>query len=397
MLSNRQIFFKHIAQTSDKPMALEIVKAKGMYLYADDGKKYLDLISGISVSNLGHSHPKVVEAVKNQAEKFMHLMVYGEYIQYPQTKFAKLITSILPESLNSVYFVNSGSEANEGALKLAKKITRRSKIISFNNSYHGSTHGALSVMGDEYFRNAYRPLLPGVQRFDYGSEDILDAINDEVACVIMEPIQAESGATVPKKEWMQAIRKKCDENCVLLIFDEVQTGFGRSGKMFAHEHWEVVPDIITFAKGLGGGMPIGAFVADKKLMWQFTDNPVLGHITTFGGHAVSAAAGAAALEVLLEENLVADINRKGQLFKSLLKHPEIKEVRGIGLMMAVLLKDEPFNKKVIEKCIEKGLIIDWFLYNDYSMRIAPPFIITDEEIKWSCKIILEAIDEAKSD
>jgi acetylornithine/N-succinyldiaminopimelate aminotransferase len=393
MLTNRQIFFQHIAQTSDKPMALEIERAEGMYLYDNTGKKYMDLISGISVSNLGHSHPKVVDAVKNQVEKYMHLMVYGEYIQSPQVKFAELLVSLLPQNLNSVYFVNSGSEANEGALKLAKKITRRSKIISFNKSYHGSTHGALSVMGDEYFRNAYRPLLPGVLRFDYGNETVLDYINDEVACVIMEPIQAESGVVIPNKEWIKKIRQKCDENCVLLIFDEVQTGFGRSGSLFAFQELGVSPDIITFAKSLGGGMPIGAFVSDKKMMWSFTNNPVLGHITTFGGHAVCAVAGYAALNVLIEENLISQIQKKHETFKKLLVHPEIKALNGKGLMMALVLKDEPFNKKVIEKCIEKGLIVDWFLYNDWSIRIAPPLIIQEEEIIWACNTILSSIDE----
>ena len=300
-MNQRELFLRHVAQTSPTPLALEIVKAEGCILYDADGKEYLDLIGGISVANIGHRHPKVIEAIQKQLEAYLHIMVYGEFIETPQVQYAKLLTDHLPASLNSVYFTNSGTEATEGAMKLAKRVTGRTQIIAFNNSYHGSTQGALSVMGDEYWRNAFRPLLPDVLHLEYNSFESLNEITEQTACVIAETVQAEAGIIVPAKEWMQALRKKCTETGTLLILDEIQAGFGRTGKLWGFEHFDIVPDILLLGKALGGGMPLGAFIADKKLMDAFTNNPVLGHITTFGGHPVCCAAGMAAMKVLLEE------------------------------------------------------------------------------------------------
>ncbi len=371
---------------------LEIERAEGMYMYDVTGKKYLDLISGISVSNLGHSHPAVVNAVKEQVEKYMHLMVYGEFVESPQVKYAKRLTDILPETLNNVYFTNSGTEATEGAMKLAKRITGRTKFVSFKNAYHGSTQGALSIMGDENFKRKFRPLLPDTLQLEYNKESDLEKISCCTAAVIIEPVQAESGITVPSKKFIQALRKKCDEAGALLIFDEAQTGLGRTGKMFAFEHFEVVPDILLLAKALGGGMPLGAFVASKEKMNALSENPVLGHITTFGGHPVCCSAGLAAFEVLVKENLTARVEAKGKLFADLLTHPKIKSKNRIGLMMALEFENFEQNKKVIDRCIEKGVLTDWFLFMPHCMRIAPPLIISDEEIKFACQIILESID-----
>ena len=393
MLSNRQLFLSHVAQTSTAPLMLEIDRAQGMYMYDTSGKKYLDLIAGISVSNLGHSHPAVVNAVKEQAEKYMHLMVYGEFVESPQVKYAKLITEFLPESLNNVYFTNSGAEATEGAMKLAKRVTGKTEFISFKNAYHGSTQGALSLMGDEYFKRNFRPLLPDVSQLEYNNEKGLEKISCRTAAVIIEPVQAESGITVPSKNFIQQLWKKCDETGTFLVFDEAQTGLGRTGKMFAFEHYEVVPDILLLAKALGGGMPLGAFISSKEKMSSLSENPVLGHITTFGGHPVCCAAGLAALEVLVKENLVADVEAKGKLFDDLLVHPKIKSKRRIGLMMALEFETFEQNKKIIDRCIERGVLTDWFLFASNCMRIAPPFIISDEEIKFACTVILQSISE----
>ena len=392
-MSLRNQFLQHIAQTSPAPIGLEMERAEGIYIYDTDGKEYIDMISGFSVANIGHSNPKVVKAVQDQAAKYMHLIVYGEYIQQPQVSYAKLLTELLPSSLNCVYFTNSGAEATEGALKLAKRVTNRSKIISFNKSYHGSTHGALSVMGDEYFRNAYRPLLPDVFHLDYNSNEAIEAIDSTTACVIMETVQAEAGIVKPNADWIKAIRKKCDEHCVLLILDEIQAGFGRTGSLWAFEQYGVIPDILLLGKALGGGMPIGAFIADKKLMDCFTSNPVLGHITTFGGHPVSCAAGKAGLEVLIEGEYIQEIKEKEELMNNLIHHRAIVAKRSCGLWMAIEFDSFNTNHSVIKKCIKKGLISDWFLFNDKCMRIAPPLIITKDELIKMCSLIVESIKE----
>jgi len=393
MLSTKQLFFNHVAQTSPSPIGIEMVKANGVYLEDIDGKQYIDLISGFSVANIGHSNPKVIEAVKQQAEQYMHLIVYGEFVQQPQVAYAKLLTDNLPASLNCVYFTNSGTEATEGAMKLAKRVTQRSKIISFNKSYHGSTQGALSVMGDEYWRNAFRPLLPEVYHVEYNSQEAIDLVNSSVACVIMETVQAEAGIIAPAKEWIQAIRKKCDEHCVLLILDEIQCGFGRTGSLWAFEQFDVVPDILLLGKALGGGMPLGAFIADRRLMDTLTHDPVLGHITTFGGHPVSCAAGKAALGVLLESKLIDKVKHKEGILLKYIRHPSIMSIKSYGLWMAIQFDSFETNHAVIKKCIEKGMITDWFLFAADCLRIAPPLIITDEELVQVCNWLVESIVE----
>ena len=393
MLTERQLFYNHVAQTSDSPIALEIEKAKGIYMYDNNGKKYIDLIAGVSVSNLGHRHPNVINAIKQQLDKYMHLMVYGEYIQTPQVEFAQLLVKQLPESLNNVYFVNSGSEANEGALKLAKRYTKRSEIIAFKNAYHGSTHGVLSVLGNEYFKQSFRPLVPGVKFIEFNNENDLSQITEKTACVIVEPVQAEAGIIVPENNYLQKLRQRCNQTGTLLIFDEIQTGFGRTGKLFAFQTYNVTPDIFTIAKGMGGGMPIGAFVANKKIMSAFKDNPVLGHITTFGGHPVSAAAAKANLETLLNENIIDNVNKKGELFRKLLVHNKIKSIRGVGLFLAVEIESYSQLRKFLDISIKKGVVFDWFIFNDNHFRIAPPLIISEEEIITTCKILLEGLNE----
>jgi len=394
MISQRQLFLKHVGQTSDFPLQLEIDRAEGIYIFDRNEKSYIDLISGVSVSNVGHVHPKVVKAIKDQLEKYMHLMVYGEYIQTPQIEFAKKLTNLLPENLNSVYFVNSGSEAIEGALKLAKRYTGRSEIISFKNAYHGSTHGALSVMGNEEFKNSFRPLLPDVNFLNFNSYEDLNLISEKTACVIVEPVQGEAGIRLPGGNYLTKLRERCHKVGALLIFDEIQTGFGRIGKLFAFEEYNVVPDIMTIAKGMGGGMPIGAFVSSNKIMSSFKTNPILGHITTFGGHPVSCAAACASLDVLINEKIIDDVKRKGDLFRKYLNHSEIKEIRGLGLFMAVELSDFNQVKKVIDVAIEKGLVTDWFLFHDSAFRIAPPLIISEDQIKQACDILNESIEES---
>lgn len=391
-MTNRQLFLQHVAQTSDAPLGLEIIKAEGMYLYDASGKRFLDLIAGVSVCNIGHSNPEVVKAIQQQAAEYMHLIVYGEFVEPPQVQYAKLLTEHLPSSLNSVYFTNSGAEAVEGAMKLSKRFTGRSEIIAFKNSYHGSTQGALSIIGDEYLRNAYRPLLPGISHLQYNDSGIINQITNRTACVIAETIQGEAGVIVPQKDWLQNLRKRCDETNTLLVLDEVQCGLGRNGTIWAFEQFEVVPDILVLGKALGGGLPLGAFIADKKIMQVLTFNPELGHITTFGGHPVCCAAGMAAFKVLLKEKLVPEVNEKEKLFVKLLVHRKIKAVRFRGLMIAVEFDSFATNKKVIDKCIEKGILTDWFLFSPQSMRLAPPLIITEEQIRAACKTILEAID-----
>jgi len=393
MLSNKQLFLINTAQTSDFPRLLEVDRAEGSYIIDTQGKKYLDLVSGFAVSNLGHRHPKVIEAIKKQLDKYLHVTVYGEYVQAPQVKFAEKLASVLPETLSSVYFTNSGAEACEGALKLAKKYTNRSQIIAFNQSYHGSTHGALSVMGNEEYKQAYRPLLPDIHFINLNHVNDLDLITDETACVILEVIQGEAGVKVPDLAYIKALRMKCDQTGTLLIFDEIQTGFGRTGKLFAFEHFGVIPDILMLAKGMGGGMPIGGFIASKQIMDVLKDNPILGHITTFGGHPVSCAAGLATLQAILDEKLVAGVFAKEELFKKHLVHPKIKEIRGKGLMLSIQLDSFSQVEEVSKRCVAKGVIIDWFLHCDTAMRIAPPLIITNEEIVFACHVICETLDE----
>lgn len=393
MLTQRQLFINNLAQTSATPLALEIESAEGVYLTDLEGKKYLDLISGISVSNVGHRHPKVIDAIQRQLNKYMHLMVYGEYIQGPQVKLSKLLTELLPAALNSVYFVNSGSEAIEGAMKLTKRFTGRTELISFKNAYHGSTHGSLSIMGNEGFKNAFRPLLPHTRQLEFNQLAGLEQITERTAGVFVETIQGEAGAVVPTNNFLKRLRQRCAEKGVLLVADEIQTGFGRTGKLFAFEHYDFIPDILCIAKGMGGGMPIGAFIASKEIMRTLSFNPVLGHITTFGGHPVCCTASQACIEVLLEEKLMDKVEEKEKLFRKLLVHPEIKSVHGKGLLLSVEFDSYERNKAIIDRCIKNGLITDWFLFNSYSMRIAPPLTITTEEIKFACNIILKSIAE----
>ena len=389
MLTQRQLFLQHNAQTTLEPLLLEFNKASGMYLYDTEGKKYLDLIAGIGVSNVGHCHPAVVEAVKNQAESYMHIMVYGEFVQSPQVNFAKALADVLPANLNCTYFVNSGAEAVEGAMKLAKRYTHRTEIISCNNSYHGSTQGALSLMGNEEFKQAYRPLLPHIKFIEYNSLPDLDLITTNTAAVFVETIQGEAGIRVADKAYFKALREKCTASGTLLVLDEIQCGFGRTGKLFGFEHFDIVPDILLLAKGIGGGMPIGAFISSKEIMIALATNPILGHITTFGGHPVSCAAGLATLQTILHENIVDGVTEKGELFKKLLVHPAIKEVRGKGLMIAIEFENFETNKKIIDACIADGVISDWFLHCSNSMRVAPPLIISNEEIEYACSVILK--------
>ncbi len=395
MATNRELFLKHVAQTSPSPLGLEIDRAEGPFLFGANGEKYVDLISGISVSSVGHRHPKVVEAIKSQVDKYMHLMVYGEYVQSPQVKLAEKIASLLPDSLNSTYFTNSGAEAIEGAIKLAKRITSRYEVVSFRNAYHGSTQGALSVMGSETFKNAFRPLIPGNRLLDFNVMESLQEITTDTACVIVEPVQAEAGCLVGTNEFLVALRKKCDQTKTQLIFDEVQTGFGRTGKLFGFEHSGVTPDVIVFAKGLGGGLPIGAFVSSQKNMLALTNNPVLGHITTFGGNAVCCAAALATIQVIVDEKLAEGVAGKEAIIRKTLVHPKIKEVRGRGLLLAVLFENFEENKKYIDAAIEQGVITDWFLFCDHAMRIAPPLNIADDVLEGACRRIVEALNKEK--
>ena len=390
-MNSRQLFQQYLAQTSPAPVGLHIVSAKGNYLMDVDGKEYIDLIGGISVCNVGHGHPRVIEAIKKQAEQYLHVMVYGELIQTPQIAFAQKITEHLPSSLNSIYFTNSGSEACEAAIKLSHRLTGRPNIIAANNSYHGHSMGALSVMGSEYWRNAFRPLLPGVFHYDYNSKSMIDAINQDTACVIIESVQSEAGIICPELEWLKELRQKCTENCTLLIMDEIQTGFGRTGKLWGFEHFGIVPDMILLGKALGGGMPMGALVAAHQMMNAFTHNPVLGHMTTFGGHPLCCAAGLASMEVLLDEQLIEQVKGKEMLFQELLVHPHIKAVRSKGLLMAVELEDNKTVLHTLEKCLQKGLFSDWFLFADNCIRIAPPLSIQTDEIEKACSIILQCL------
>ena len=392
----RKQFLRHVAQTSPAPQLIEVARAEGVFFYTPEGKPYYDLVSGVSVNNVGHGNRAVVEAVQRQAADYMHIMVYGEMVERPQVEFARLLAESLPEPLDTVYFLNSGAEAVEGALKLAKRYTHRTEMISMRRAYHGSTHGAMSMMGEpegEEWKNAFRPLLPDTKALDFNSFADLEQITERTACVLCEPVQGEAGVRVPQDGYLQALRKRCDEVGALLIFDEIQVGMGRTGEMFAMQKYGVTPDIVCLAKALGGGMPLGAFVSSQKIMSTLTHNPVLGHITTFGGHPVCCAAGLAAMKFLQEEKVVEDVERKGAMFVELLKdHPAVKEIRRSGLLMAVELGESAKLYRLMDHFIEEGILSDWFLYCDTAFRISPPLIITDDEIRDCAELIKKCLD-----
>ena len=392
MISQRQLFLRHVAQTSDAPMMLEIDRAEGSFLFDTEGAAYLDLIAGISVSVLGHRHPNVQQAIEKQVNKYWHTLVYGEFVLSPQVELATLLTQHLPDNLDAVYFTNSGTEATEGAMKLAKRHTGRSEIIAMRNAYHGSTQGAMSLNSDTYFTQAYRPLLPDIQFITFDCEVCLRQITERTAAVIMETVQAESGIYAPSFGYLKAVRERCNEVGALLILDEIQAGMGRTGTLWAFEQHGIAPDILLSAKGLGGGMPIGAFISSKDIMWSLTNNPVLGHITTFGGHPVSCAAALATLKTLVESDLIQQVKAKEALFLQRLVHPKIRAVRSAGLWMAVELRDFDEIQCVIKTCLTAGLITDWFLFNNRSLRIAPPLTISATEIEMACTVILAALD-----
>lgn len=395
MASNRQLFLQYLAQTSDDPYLLEVERAEGIYLYGPDGKAYIDLVSGVSVSNLGHGHPQILKATKEQLDRYMHLHVYGELIQEPQVALASRLSENLPENLDCTYFVNSGSEAIEGALKLARRYTGRQRTIAFRNAYHGSTAGALSVMGGENFKNAFRPIPPGTTFLGFNDFGELEEIDDSIACVMMEPIQGEGGIILPEKGFLEEIRERCDRAGALMIFDEVQTAFGRTGSLFAFEHWNVVPDILVLAKALGGGMPLGAFIASAEIMKVLRHDPMLGHITTFGGHPVSCAAGLASLDVLLNGDLIARTVEKEKLFRKLLDHSSIEGIRGMGLYLAVELGDQGKLRRFMSQAIENGIISDSFLFHNTAFRVSPPLIISTEQIGEVCKQLNLLLDQLK--
>ena len=390
-MNARQIFQRHLAQTSPAPLGLHIVSAEGCTLCDADGREYLDLIGGISVANVGHRHPRVVEAIKSQADRYLHTMVYGELVQSPQVDYAKALTDTLPPHLGCVYFTNSGAEATEGALKLARRLTGRPGIVAAHNSYHGATLGALSLIGDEMWRAPFRPLIPGVLHRHYNGEDFLQAITEDVACVVLETMQAEAGVVAPDLAWLRAVRQRCDETGALLVFDEIQCGFGRTGTLWGFERWGVEPDILLLGKALGGGMPLGAFVSSHERMQAFTHTPVLGHITTFGGHPVCCAAGLAGLQALREEGMAEGVAAKCALFLSLLRHEKIVAVRAVGLLIAVELKSVEEVGKTLAHCLDAGLFSDWFLFAPHCIRIAPPLIISEEEIRRACAILLHSL------
>ena len=392
-MTNRELFLRHVAQTSFAPPALEIVRAEGCRMWDVAGREYLDLIGGISVCNTGHRHPRVVEAIRDQSERYLHLMVYGELVQSPQVAYAKALADALPPGLDSVYFTSSGTEAAEGAMKLAKRATGRTEMVAFRESYHGSTQGALSLMGDEYWRNAFRPLIPGIWHEAYGSMASLDRITRDTGMVIAETVQAEKGVNKPSQEWMSMLRKRCDETGALLVLDEIQAGFGRTGTLWAFEQYGIVPDILLLGKALGGGMPLGAFVAPQSLMQTLASDPVLGHITTFGGHPVCCAAGLASFNVIREEELPEKAGEKSCIFLERLKHPRIRSVRAAGLLIAVEFSSFDENRRIIDTCISRGVFTDWFLFAPHCMRIAPPLVITEDEIHHAVDVILSVLAE----
>jgi acetylornithine/succinyldiaminopimelate/putrescine aminotransferase len=391
-MNQRQLFLRHVAQTSAFPLALEIDFAEGMYLYDRAGKSYLDMIAGIGVSCLGHRHPRVVEAAKNQLDRYLHTLVYGEFVLAPQVQLATLLAEQLPPDLDSVYFVNSGAEATEGAMKLAKRYTGRHEIVACKRAYHGSTQGAASLMWPTDFTQAYFPLLPGIQHIEFNCMQCLEKITTATAAVIVETVQGEWGVRKPENNYLQQLRKRCDEVGALLILDEIQAGYGRTGTLFAFEQYGITPDVLLLAKGMGGGMPIGAFVASRAVMQALSHDPILGHITTFGGHPVSCAAALATLQTLLETDLIQQVPQKEALFRSLLVHPQILEVRSAGLLMAVDLGDFDKVQKVIQYCLQAGVLVDWFLFNSESIRLAPPLVIEEAEIRTACQVLLAAMD-----
>ena len=391
----RQLFLEHVGQTSDNPMMLEVERAEGVYLYGPDGRRWIDLISGVSVSAVGHGNRRVIDAICAQARDYLHLMVYGEAVESPQVRYAERIASLLPDPLDTVYFVNSGSEAVEGALKLAKRYTGRTEIIYYKNAYHGSTHGSLSVMGGEEYRNAYRPLLPDTRQIRFNKPADLRYVTPRTACVIIEPVQGEGGIFPADRDYLQALRDRCDQTGTLLIYDEIQTGLGRTGTLYFFQQYGIVPDILCTAKAFGGGMPLGAFIASNRIMSVLKTNPVLGHITTFGGHPVCCAAGLAALEYILSERLTEQADAKGALYESLLAgHPLVREIRRTGLLLGVEFGDSELTARIVLRAIDRGLMTEWFLFHDTAMRIAPPLTITDAEIRESCEILLEVLNGA---
>ncbi len=394
MQNIRQLFLSHVAQTSDAPLMLEVSRAEGVFLFGPSGEKYYDLISGISVSNVGHANPRVVKAVQDQASAYMHLMVYGEFIQSPQVLLAAKLSSMLPQTLSSVYFVNSGSEAVEGAMKLSKRFTGRTEIISFRNAYHGGTQGALSVMGVESQKRSFRPLLPDISILEFNSIADLARITNRTACVIIEPVQGEAGIRVADGNFITELRRRCSEVGALLIFDEIQTGMGRTGKMFALERFGVTPDILLLAKALGGGMPLGAFISSQKIMNCLMENPSLGHITTFGGHPVSCAASLAAIDVLTGDRLPESVPEKEQIFRDILsKHPLVKEFRSFGLLMAIELGSFEKVSALIKYGVEHGFVLDWFLFCNTAIRLAPPLCITKEHCEEVAHLMYQGLNE----
>ncbi|MDP2235193.1 MAG: aspartate aminotransferase family protein [Bacteroidales bacterium] len=394
MLTNRQLFQLHMGLPSMVNDPIEIVQAKGIYLIDSEGNKHIDLVSGVAVSNVGHLHPRVVDAIKKQLDDYMHVMVYGKFVHSPQVKLAAKLAENLPKSLNAVYFVNSGSEAIEGALKLAKRLTNRAELVHFRNAYHGGTAGALSLLGNETMKNAFRPLVPSTRMLDFNDFSQISQITSKTAAVIIEPIQAEAGIILPKQGYLQALRERCNQMGCILIFDEIQMGFGRTGKLFAFENFGVIPDIICLAKAMGGGMPIGAFISSKENMMAFTHNPELGHITTFGGHPVSCAASLAALELILEENLVTKADQNGKLFEeALLPHPAIKEIRRAGLMLGVEVAESIEIDQLMKAFKKNKLVVDQFLFHEKAFRIAPPLTISENEIRESIHLVIKSLDQ----
>jgi acetylornithine/succinyldiaminopimelate/putrescine aminotransferase len=389
-----EIFLNHLAQTTPQPFLIPVDHAEGVYIYTPDGKRYMDLISGIGVSNTGHRHPKVIDAIRRQLDKHLHVMVFGEYIQSTPNALAKKLAELLPSPLDCSYFVNSGTEANEGALKLAKRYTQRTEIISCWKSYHGSTQGSLSVSGNEEKKYAFRPLLPDVRFIEFNVADDLDQITERTACVIMETIQGDAGVRIPSREYLQAVRKKCSEQGALLILDEIQCGMGRTGTLFAFQHFGIVPDILTMAKAFGGGLPIGAFISSREIMNSLAHNPMLGHITTFGGNPVCCASALAALDVIAEEELLNHVEQKGRLIEALLAHPHIKEIRRMGLLLAIDFDSAERVNRIVAEAKRNGVICYWFLSHPHSFRIAPPLTITEQEIREACAVILKAIENS---
>ena len=392
----RKQFLRHVAQTSPSPLMIEVAKAEGCFFYTPEGKRYYDLVAGVSVNNVGHANPKVIEAVQKQAAEYMHIMVYGEMVEKPQVTYARRITELLPDPLDCVYFLNSGSEAVEGALKLAKRHTGRHEMIGMRRAYHGSTQGSMSMMGNPEgctWKNAFMPLLPGIKSITFNRREDLEEITEHTACVLVEPVQGEAGVRLPEKGYLQALRQRCDETGAMLIFDEIQTCMGRTGEMFALQKYGVIPDIVCVAKAFGGGMPLGAFIASHAVMQDLSDQPSLGHITTFGGHPVCCAAGLAALDYLTENKVVESVETKGALYEQLLQgHPQVKEIRRSGLLMAVELGDSGKMYRMMELFKEAGILSDWFLFCDTAFRISPPLIITETEIRESSRLIWECLE-----